>query len=76
MPVVGEHDLFEQTYTAAFKARLSRYGLFLNYENDRAALDLGLHLYDPAAAVGQRSQESGDHLPTRPIHDRVEMSGK
>jgi hypothetical protein len=52
MPVVGAHDLFEQSYTAAFKARLTEHGLLINYENDRAAIDIGLHLYDPVGTPG------------------------
>ena len=52
MPVVGVQDRFEQAYATELKARLARYGQFVTYENDRAALDLGLHLYDPAAEPG------------------------
>lgn len=46
MPRVGEHDVFERTYMAALKALLAPYGQFVEYESDRAALDLGLHLYE------------------------------
>ena len=56
MPVVGAQDLFEQSYTARARALLVEHGQIVRYENDRAALDLGLHLYDPAAQRGVLSQ--------------------
>jgi len=45
MPRVGRHDLFEQSYRAKLKALLTPHGLPIAYEEDRATLDLGLHLY-------------------------------
>jgi hypothetical protein len=56
MPVVGTHDLFEQAYTADFRALTAPYGLFITYENDRAAIDVGLHLFDPTADPGTVGQ--------------------
>jgi hypothetical protein len=56
MPVVGVQDLFEQAYTTQVRTRLVDHGQLVRYENDRAALDLGLHLYDPAAEPGVLSQ--------------------
>lgn len=47
MPRVGEQDRFEQTYMNRLKGLLAPLGQLLGYENDRAALDLGLHLYEP-----------------------------
>jgi hypothetical protein len=52
VPVVGDQDLFEQRYTSRFRDRLVEHGLFIKYENDRAAIDLGLHLFDPAQTPG------------------------
>jgi hypothetical protein len=52
VPVVGTQDRFEQRYTNRLKDLLSEHGQFLHYEKDRAALDLGLHLYDPNAGAG------------------------
>jgi Domain of unknown function (DUF4365) len=46
-PTVGVPDQFEQVYTAKFKALLASRGLFINYESDRAGIDLGLHLFRP-----------------------------
>ena len=43
---MGEPDVFEQTYLHKLKARLAPYGEFVAYERDRAALDLGMHLYE------------------------------
>ncbi|MDO8213899.1 DUF4365 domain-containing protein [Conexibacter sp. CPCC 206217] len=56
MPTVGAEDRFEQRYTLHLKDLLSEHGQFVRYENDRAALDLGLHLYDPNAGAGVLSQ--------------------
>jgi len=50
MPRVGEQDVFEQAYTNQLKALLSPHGQFVLYERDRAALDLGLHLYESTAS--------------------------
>jgi hypothetical protein len=48
VPQVGLQDAFEQRYTNKLKDRLSSHGLLLGYELDRAALDLGLHLFAPS----------------------------
>jgi hypothetical protein len=45
MPQVGAHDIFEQTYRKQLKALLSPHGQLIAYDEDRAALDVGLHLY-------------------------------
>jgi hypothetical protein len=49
---VGEQDRFEQTYTNRLKGLLAPRGQLLTYESDRAALDLGLHLYEPGEGSG------------------------
>lgn len=54
MPVVGTHDAFEFAYRASLKARLAPHGLLVEYPEDRAALDLGLHLYGEADRGGNR----------------------
>jgi hypothetical protein len=46
MPRVGVQDLFEQTYLNRLKSMLAPQGQLLTYESDRAALDLGFHLYE------------------------------
>jgi hypothetical protein len=46
MPRVGKQDRFEQTYINRIKSLLAHKGQLLGYESDRAALDLGLHLYE------------------------------
>ncbi len=57
MPDVGRHDVFEERYTSKLKALLVPNGQLVGYERDRAALDLGLHLYEQPvvgdAHVGQ-----------------------
>ena len=51
---VGETDLFEFDYIADLKAVLVRHGLVLDYRNDRAAIDTGLHLYLEGSGRGSR----------------------
>lgn len=45
MPNVGAQDIFEQTYRNQLKALLAPHGQLIAYDDDRATLDLGLHLY-------------------------------
>lgn len=51
MPDVGRQDVFEQTYLPKLEALLAPHGLLIHYKLDRAALDLGLHLYGHASAA-------------------------
>ena len=44
MLVVGKTDAFEQAYMAKFGQLAEQYGIFVKYERDRAARDIGLHL--------------------------------
>jgi hypothetical protein len=57
MPDVGQHDQFEQQYIARLKSLRIPLGLVVSDEDDRAALDLGIHLYeggpDPDSHVGK-----------------------
>ncbi len=55
MPQIGLQDAFEQRYTNRLKAQLSEHGLLIGYEADRAAIDLGLHLFEPSRP-GEPSQ--------------------
>lgn len=55
-PLIGKEDDFEDRYTAKFKTVLSGEGLFIQYDRDRAALDVGLHLTDPVAEQRRVSQ--------------------
>jgi len=45
-PNVGDDDKFEFAYMVNLKAKLAPYGLVVNYENDRAGIDFGIHFYD------------------------------
>ena len=51
---MGLQDAFEQRYTNRLKTRLSEHGLLIGYEADRAAIDLGLHLFEPARPGASR----------------------
>ena len=44
MLIVGKTDAFEQNYMAKFEELATHYGVFVKYERDRAARDIGLHL--------------------------------
>ena len=45
--IVGKEDEFEAVYTERFRTLLSGEGIFVKYERDRAAIDLGIHLTEP-----------------------------
>ncbi len=45
MPTQGEQDRFELMYMSGLRALLSTGGVPVDYEQDRAALDTGLHLF-------------------------------
>jgi Domain of unknown function (DUF4365) len=44
MLIIGKTDSFEQGYMAKFEQFASHHGVFVKYERDRAARDIGLHL--------------------------------
>lgn len=44
MLIVGKTDAFEQGYMAKFELLAAEHGVFVKYERDRAARDIGLHL--------------------------------
>lgn len=44
MLVIGNTDAFEQNYMTKFEQLATRHGVFVKYERDRAARDIGLHL--------------------------------
>lgn len=46
-PFVAKEDVFENRYTATFKALVIEHGWLVHYDSDRAAIDLGLHLTVP-----------------------------
>ena len=43
-PVTGKEDWFEKSYRQKFCTLVGDFGLFIQYERDRASLDIGLHL--------------------------------
>src|SRR5215210_6349552 len=47
-PRIGTHDDFEGAYTEKFRVLARPYGEFIQYERDRAAIDIGLHLTEIA----------------------------
>jgi hypothetical protein len=49
MPETGGHTHFEIQYRNKLKALLASDGLLVEYEEDLAALDLGLHIYLPGS---------------------------
>lgn len=44
MLVIGNTDAFEQNYMAKFELLAAEHGVFVKYDRDRAARDIGLHL--------------------------------
>lgn len=54
MLVIGKTDTFEQRYMAKFEKIASEHGVFVKYERDRAARDIGLHLTKKMESDNQR----------------------
>lgn len=54
MIVVGKTDVFERKYMEKFRAFASGFGEFINYEHDRGARDIGLHLTHPLSSGKER----------------------
>ncbi len=44
MLIVGKTDSFERQYMEKFRLMASQFGEFVNYEHDRGARDIGMHL--------------------------------
>jgi hypothetical protein len=47
---IGGRDDFENKYMGKFRALAAHYGIFVEYERDRAGRDIGLHLTQPNQA--------------------------
>jgi len=54
MIIVGKTDTFERKYMERFRAFASDFGEFVNYEHDRGARDIGLHLTHPLSSGKER----------------------
>jgi len=46
-PKIGNEDEFEKLYSEKFRSLVVKFGEFVKYSRDRAALDIGLHLKTP-----------------------------
>jgi hypothetical protein len=71
-PVIGKEDEFEGLYTEKFRVLVRGFGEFVQYERDRVALDIGLHLTMPTGTQRRVShtriwfQLKGIHKETLP----------
>lgn len=54
MITVGKTDSFERKYMEKFRSIASEFGEFINYEHDRGARDLGMHLTHKLASGKER----------------------
>lgn len=54
MIVVGRTDSFEREYMEKFRVFASKFGEFVNYEHDRGARDIGIHLTHKLASGKER----------------------
>lgn len=74
-PVIGKEDEFEGVYREKFRVLAREFGEFVQYERDRAAVDIGLHLTTKSAAQRRVShtriwfQLKGIHKETLPPDD-------
>ncbi len=46
---IAANDDFETRYVNLFRSRATEYGLFVEYEKDRAAIDIGMNFTQPAS---------------------------
>ena len=58
MALVGKTDSFERLYMEKFRVFAAAFGEFVNYEHDRAARDIGLHLTQQLASGQERVSSS------------------
>lgn len=74
-PLIGNEDVFEGLYTERFRSLVRGQGEFVQYERDRASLDIGLHLTTPSGAAHRVShtriwfQLKGLHKRTLPLRE-------
>jgi hypothetical protein len=57
--LIGKEDVFESAYTDKFRLLVGGEGEFIQYDRDRVAIDIGLHLTTP------------DGVARRPSHTRI-----
>ncbi|MBU7582828.1 MAG: hypothetical protein KAF91_07940 [Nostoc sp. TH1S01] len=77
--LISEHDDFESRYVLKFKTEAQKYGLFVSYEKDRAAIDIGLHLTEKVEPNYRKPTQSriwfqlkGKHKGTLPLRQYEE----
>jgi hypothetical protein len=74
-PVIGKEDEFEGLYTEKFRVLVRGFGEFVQYDRDRVALDIGLHLTMRTGTQRRVShtriwfQLKGIHKETLPLGD-------
>jgi len=66
---VGKHDVLERNYMAKFRNLAAKFGEFVEYERDRAARDIGLHLTTPKADGGEIVSPALAWFQLKGIHD-------
>jgi len=76
---MGDDDAFEVMYMAKLKGLLAGHGIEVHYPNDRAGIDIGLHLFAENTATQARVwfQVKGKHastLPAEQVGDSVAVS--
>lgn len=67
-PRIGKHDEFEGIYKEKFRSLARPYGEFVEYERDRAAIDVGLHLTEVA---DDKVREKFKNVSKTVTHTRV-----
>ena len=74
-PIIGRNDVFEKHYRDKFRVLVGELGEFVNYERDRATIDIGLHLTTPTGTQHHVSrtriwfQLKGLQKATRSLND-------
>src|ERR1035441_691461 len=72
-PLIGKEDVFENAYRNKFRLLVGGEGEVIQYERDRVAIDIGIHLTTPDGAARRAShtriwfQLKGVHKQTLPL---------
>jgi hypothetical protein len=72
-PLIGSEDVFERIYKAKFQATVVPYGEFIDYGNDRAAIDIGLHLTESVEAKQQKVLHTRIWFQLKGTHSEYEL---
>jgi hypothetical protein len=69
-PSIGKEDVFEGKYRDKFRVIVGGSGEFVEYERDRVAIDIGVHLTEPDG-LGRRATHTRVWFQLKGIHEET-----